>query len=396
MRKKYLYILIFGITTLFTSCEEKLDIPSEASLSANSELASSDVDKMLTGLYQRMMEVSNYSYFNIMATEIMGDNYKPVKFQWYQVQYLYEHKTPADDILLSYMYKDYYTGIDRANTIIKIPSASPDQIGRAKFCRALNYLRLYDKYESVPIVDENYNKEEIAPSSKEDVLKFIVEDLKWAKENCDPLDLTNLAVAQTMPSQEAAVALLARVYRLQGNIDLAGAEAEVLIKSGKFSLASNPKERTNEVIMRFAGNKSEQNGSWGWIMSPSAVTWNCFATSDELLKLIDEDDTRRILYDFENKELNGGYVFSKKYKTDDDSDLLVSRIAEMYLISAEAGNSKRLTELQSIRNSSLSLDDERRLEMAFEWTRWEDLKMKGETYKLPYPQGAVDANPLLK
>ncbi|WP_394420673.1 carboxypeptidase-like regulatory domain-containing protein [Tenacibaculum mesophilum] len=49
------------------------------------------------------------------------------------------------------------------------------------------------------------------------------------------------------------------------------------------------------------------------------------------------------------------------------------------------------------RKSSLTLAEERRLEMSFEWTRWEDLKLEGKTsYILPYPTRAVDSNPLLK
>lgn len=390
------FILGFvSILFLFGSCDkDRLEIPSEASLSATAELAQEDVDKLLTGLYNRIMEPSGYAYFNILAPGLLADNFKPIKFQWYQVQYMYEHKVPADDILLSYQYKDYYTGISRANTIIKVSTASDDQIGKAKFCRALTYLRLYDLYESVPLVDENYENVDIAPSPKADVLAFIIADLLDAKAKMEPLDNSNMMVNQTVPSKEAAIALLARVYRLSGDIAKAGVEAESLISAGKFSLSANPIERTNEVIMRFAGNKAEANGSWGWIMSPAARTWNCFAAADDLVALLDADDTRRILFDFAG-EITNGAIFQKKYKTDDDSDLLISRIAEMYLISAEAGNANRLTELQTIRKSSLSLEDERRLEMSFEWTRWQDLKLKGETYKFPYPQGAVDANPLL-
>ena len=80
----------------------------------------------------------------------------------------------------------------------------------------------------------------------------------------------------------------------------------------------------------------------------------------------------------------------------DDSDLLISRIPEMYLISAEAGNANRLAELQAKRKSSLSLDNERRLELSFEWVRWSDLVLKGEKYRLPYPISAKNSNPLLK
>lgn len=394
MRNKVL-LLITMVSLFFASCSDQLEIKSEASLSANSQLSSSDVDKLLNGLYERMTSPSNYGFFNVMFTEIMGDNYKPVKFQWFQVQNMYEHNIPSDDILLGYNYKDFYTGIMRANTIIKVPSASADQVGKARYCRALNYLRLYDIYESVPLVDETYDNKDIAPSSKQDVMQFIINDLKFAKENCDPLDATDMTTAQTMPSKEAAQALLARVYRLNGQIDLAAAEAEDLITKGKFTLAANPIERTTEVICRFASVKDE-NAGWGWIMSPTSAYWNNFACADDLVALLDDDDTRRILFDIEGKDDNKGYVYSKKYATDWDSDLLVSRIAEMYLISAEGGNANRLTELQTIRNSSLSLDNERRLEMSFEWTRWEDLKLSGaETYIPPYPQSAVDANSLL-
>lgn len=393
MRKNILFLVVLAISGLFTSCEDDLEILSEASLSATAPLAEEDVDKLLTGLYQRMMEPSGYAYFNIMAPELMADNYKPVKFQWYQVQYMYEHKVPANDILLSYQYSGYYRGVSRANVVLNVPSASEHQLGAAKYCRALTYIRLYDLFERVPLIDENYDNTAMAPASKSEVLAFIIEDLKAAKAAMNAINVNDLATSQTLPSKEAASALLARVYRMNGEIAKAGVEAEELITSGKFALATNPIERTKEVIMRFAGNKAEENGSWGWIMSPAAQTWNCFACADDLVALLDADDTRSILFDAPDSK---GYIFSKKYKTDDDSDLLMSRIAEMYLISAEAGNANRMTELQSIRKSSLSLDDERRLELSFEWVRWSDLKLKGETYRFPYPQGSQDINPLLR
>ena len=182
---------------------------------------------------------------------------------------------------------------------------------------------------------------------------------------------------------------------MKGDIAGAGAEAEELIKGGKFKISANPKDNSAEVILKFAGNKAEENGTWGWIMSYDAKTWNCFAAADNLLALLAPTDTRKALFDIAEAPTTGGFVFSNKYSPNDDSDLLISRIPEMYLISAEAGNTARLAELQSIRKSSLSLDDERRLELSFEWVRWSDLKLKGEKYKLPFPQGAVDANELL-
>lgn len=394
--KKNLLFAISLISTLFlASCSDELDIKSEASLSATAPLATEDVDKLLTGVYAVVMTPNGNGFFNIMASEIMSDNLQPVKFQWFQVQYLYEHKTPADDILLTYFYKDFYTGISRVNTILKVSTATPNQKGKARYCRALTYLRLYDLYEEVPLVDEKYDNKPIAPASKAGVLDFIIADLKYAKENCIHIDPKNLSVSQLTPTSEAASALLARVYRIKGDIASAGKEAEELISKNIFTLSESPVENTSEVILKFAGNKSEENGSWGWVLSPQARTWNCFASAPSLTALLAPGDTRNLL--FEKSKISGvDYIFSKKYSPNDDADLLVSRIAEMYLISAEAGNANRLVEFQKVRKSSLTLDQERRLELSFEWVRWEDMKLKGETYRLPYPQSAVDANPLLK
>lgn len=394
MKKLSILLIAIGLLSL-NSCERSLEIKSEASLDANSELSTGDVDKLLTGLYKRIMEPSGYAYFNIMASEIMGDNYKPVKFQFSQVKLLYDHEVPSGDILLSYYYKDFYTAISRANTILKTPTASMAQKGKARYARALSYLRLYDLYEGVPIIDENYDSKPIAKSTGQEVLNFIINDLKFAKANIEPLNVANRAVTQLTPTKEAAIGLLARVYRINGDIQSAGIEAEELINGGKFSIASNPKDYSSEVILKFAGNLAEANGSWGWIMSDDAKTWNCFAAADDLLSLLSPTDTRNILFDFAQAPNTGGFVFSNKYSKSDDSDLLISRIPEMYLISAEAGNANRLTELQNVRKSNLSLDDERRVELSFEWVRWSDLKLKGETYKLPFPVGAMDANDLL-
>ncbi|WP_313090905.1 RagB/SusD family nutrient uptake outer membrane protein [Chryseobacterium flavum] len=392
---KKISILILSLGLLLSSCNNELDIKSEVALDANAPLSSDDVDKLLVGAYRSIMYPSTYPYFNIMAPEILaGDNLQPVKFQWVQVQYLYEHTTPPGDILLSYMYKDFYKGISRANTIIKVPTSSNSQKGKARYVRALSYLRLYDLYEGVPLVDENYDSQPIKPSSPKEVLNFIINDLKFAKDNIEPLNVNDPKASLT-PTKEAAMALLARVYRMNGDIQSAGIEAEALIQGGKFTIANNPKDYNNEIILKFAGNKAEENGSWGWILSYDAKTWNCFAVSQNLLQLLGPDDTRKVLFDIAEAPLTGGFVFSNKYSRSDDSDLLISRIPEMYLISAEAGNTNRLTELQTIRKSNLSLENERRLELSFEWIRWSDLKLKGETYKLPFPQGAVDANELL-
>lgn len=389
--KKYICILLCALC--FSGCE--LDIPSQMSLDANQELNNDDVNKLLNGLYESIVNPSGYGYFNIIYPDVLADDLKPVKFQWYQVQYAYEHKIPADDILNGYLYPYFYAGISRANTILKAPSANDAQKGIAKYCRAICYLRLIDLYGPVPIIDEEYDNSHIQRSSEKKVLEFIVQDLVFAKSNAPAFDGVN-----TNPSSEAAQALLARVYRIQGNISQAGVEAEALITGGKFSLSNNPKgDMEKEIIMNFATlpGLSSSNAEWGWIMSWDARAWNCFAMADEVIALIKDGDRRKVFYDIDEAPDRLNYVFPNKYKqANADAELMISRLAEMYLISAEAGNTNRLTQFQTYRNSSLSLEDERRLELAGEFLRWRELKMKGETYVIPIPKSSVDANPLLK
>ena len=88
-------------------------------------------------------------------------------------------------------------------------------------------------FERLPLVDENYDKQPIAPSTKEKVLEFIIEDLKFAKENCKEFDKKELVNSQKTPSKEAAIVLLARVYRIAGDIQAVGKEAELLLSGGK-------------------------------------------------------------------------------------------------------------------------------------------------------------------
>lgn len=140
-------------------------------------------------------------------------------------------------------------------------------------------------------------------------MEFIVSDLLDAKAHAPEFN-TNTPEANTKPTKEAAQALLARVYRMQGRLDLAGQEAESLITSGKFSLSDNPAEKDKEVIMYFATLTSDtSNAGWGYIMSWEARNWNCLAVADEVVALLKGNDTRKILYELDEAADRKGYVF---------------------------------------------------------------------------------------
>lgn len=394
--KKNILILLMSIFVA-TSCSDKLDIQSEASLSADMELVESDVDNLLNGLYREVDFPGDVGFFNVMYTEIFSDNYTPVKFQWFQIKSASEHDLLAGDFILHRIYRFAYKAIKRANTIISSESASPHQVGCAKLMRAMLYQRLYDVWESVPLIDENYDNKPIAASSKDDVIKFILSDIDFAIANIKDFSVSDRVNSINLPTKEAAQAFGARVYRIAGNKAKAVELAEAVITSGKFELSPKPSDRSKEVIYQFYNHKGEDLGSHGWIMSPAAKTWNCFAVADGVYNLLKGSDTRKELY-YTEAVSGTDFHWTNKYSTDDASELVISRIAEMYLISAEV-NANRLTEFQAVRQSSLSLSEERRLELAFEWVRWQDMKIENvatSDYVPPYSTSASDSNPLLK
>ena len=394
-KKNFIALLAVGcllLPSLFSSCSKELDIHSEVAIDANTKLSPEVEEALLVGLYQRIMSPSRQGYWNIVTSEIFSDNLELLNAQWFQVQNMFNHDIPANDILLSYSYFGYYTAISRANKIIS-RSASEAVKAKARYCRALSYLRLYDIFTEAPIARETDDPKALLPkASPDDLFAYMIEDLKVAAESAPEFQEGGF----TAPTREAAWALLARIYYLMDNKAEAGQWAERVISSGRFTIAKNPAQYDEELIFALRGTKQDGDGAWGAIMSSSLISWNCFGVSQSLYDLVKPGDKRSVLFRKEKITKDGATaIFSTKYSREEDADLIISRISEMYLISAWAGNAARLTTFQTIRNSNLSLADERRLELSFEWCRWLDLKKAGETYRPPYPQRAAEENPNL-
>lgn len=395
--KKSTYILLLVFSLMFASCESELDLPSQASINAESNTTVKDVDAMVIGIYNKMIKVTDYEFMNHMFPMLLADNLNGISVAWFQIDNAMKHEVPSGDILLNYMYYPQYEAINRCNNVIKQEIATPAQKSAAYYCRALCHLRLYDVFGAVPFINEDYVIDTpIAPLADAQLLEAIAGDLRFASEHGADFDTSDRAESYSGVTKYAAKALLARVYRLQGKIADAGKLAEEVITSGKFDLASNPAENLGEMIFQFTGTKKD--GSYmGALLSSSTYGWNCFSAADDLVALIQGDDTRSVIF---KKETIGDteYTFPSKYTTNDDSNIIISRLSEMYLISAEAGNANRLTEFQAVRKSSLSLENERRLELCFEsGIRWEDIKLSGkDNYTLPYPDAATSSNSLLR
>lgn len=166
--------------------------------------------------------------------------------------YNYATLTPTD-AAATYIWGKYYALINNANIIIdalegpnatKIGATGKKQVeAEAKFFRAYAYHNLAVLFGAVPLVTHTLTtpKTDFTRATLDNVNNLIVSDLIYASTNLADLNAVSSKVnSQNKPAGRAnkymAMQLLAEVYLRMGKNDLAEAQAQAVINSGKFSL----------------------------------------------------------------------------------------------------------------------------------------------------------------
>ena len=349
-------------------------------------------------------------------------------------------------------------------------------LGEAQFLRALYYFYLVRAYGDVPLVlTPAASPAEAASVSRDPVAKVyaqIITDLKAAIGNL-PLPSTYKGDDVGRASKLSAMGILAKVYLTQGDMTNAATQAKATIDAalgdGKdlwanygdnFKLENeNGKESLFEVQFKsglngyildgpgsainefwgarfFTDNSTPELKAKGYVVSSGGYGFNIpekeFVDGYEAGDLrkgptvfvpgdkYPEGQTQPAKLEGDPNGYNVRKFFAGKLSTIWDSPLNVPimRLAEVYLIKAEAANS--LADLNVVRkraglpdattmNQSVVLK-ERRYELAFEMDRWYDLKrtktltnnpnllakgIKPFNDLLPIPQAERDVNPNL-
>lgn len=314
-------------------------------------------------------------------------------------------------------YTGYYALLYQINSFIEVAEKAPQSdkvrqmLGVAYYFRALDYYNIVTKYRIAPLMRVTSNDPQ--PNSTEEALwAFVNEDLEKALAMC-PEYSTKYYV-----SQQAAKALAARAYIAQGKKAEAAKLADDLIADPLFALDDFTKifrgEANSEVIFTFA-NLPEENGIKfaGEFLQPATI----YVPVPEVIALFKDDDKRKSI----SITVDGSETVLNKYINKSSSDpIIISRLAEMYLISAEGkglngGGLARLNELRRARglqdlspapkNEEEFIDAilaERRLEFLGEGFRWYDLVRTGRYMKttglpekytvFPIPQRQLDLN----
>jgi starch-binding outer membrane protein, SusD/RagB family len=422
------------LVLLFQGCADFLERePISSTTTGNAYRTPADAEAALVGCYD-VLQSEYFIWDNILLGDVRSDNafagsLDDVNINEYEIV-----KVTDNNTRIFSNWRDLYNGVARANVLLsKIESISgfdenrKDEImGEAKFLRALFYSELVKLYGEIPLVKKSDSADpkdtELFKSSQEDVYAYIVADLESAA-NLLPDAYGDNTVSKARATKGAANALLARAYAQRPNKDYSKVIQycdAVINSSAGYSLMGDYADlfdgehyNNNESIfeIQFIGGTPE--GNWGpQLLLPPSISgdsWRKYCTpSNDLVKAFDDEgdnirkDASIIWEDVDwvdehwNTESSPGPVpFAFKFKVangwNSGDHVYYLRLADIMLLKAEAqfksqqGDRGRAM-LNDIRDrvdlpvtgavDGELLDailHERRLELAFEASRWHDL-----------------------
>ncbi|MCE7063392.1 RagB/SusD family nutrient uptake outer membrane protein [Dyadobacter sp. CY343] len=471
MKKRFLFAAFLNLFLL--GCSGKfLDLApvSEAS-TANFYQTASDFNNALASAYASLQLNGQYGQYYAVS-EIPSDDSRPVLsgsvIDQDEFDKFYLRSTNP---YLNTRWADGYKGIYRTNVILsRIDAISMNAdlkkqyIGESKFLRALMYFNLVRIFGDVPLILEEivdtedgyrYNRTPAA-----EVYAQIIKDLGEA-ELALPATYTSSDLGRA--TRGAAQALLGNVYLTQHRYAEAASKLKLVVDSGIYALLpkyadvfspanKNGKESVFEVQYKKGLSPLKGNGL-GSTYAPansgnSVIQFGGDGNNEptaDMVQAYEPGDNRK------DVSLGTFYInsigqridqnFIRKYddaptvKYDSDDNFPVLRYADVLLMYAEALNEAgnvpdALTLLNMVRaragisnkqisskeDMRLALEQERRVELAFEGHRWFDLVRTGRalpilnakasaigiTTKLteknlvfPVPQSQIDINPAL-
>lgn len=420
--KKIFTTIICGISLLFGSCDAELDMYPHSQV-ATSTLTGDDVEAFLIGVYSKVQNAPTSSAY--VMSDILGGN-----FIRGGASGLGGYEVMINNILLpengniAAQWIGYYSSLYQINNLIEATENLPDSdrkqeiLGIAHFFRGYTYYNLVTRWGGVPILEEN-TREKLPRNSEAETWGFIEKELELA------IDLAPSFTHSNYVSSEAAQALLARAKLAQEKNEEAAELAEGLITDGRFHLDDFSKifrnEDNAEEIFTFANLTEESSINLSTMFYTYAHTVNGsynYKPSDEVMGLYNDEDKRK---DITIDVYEGLEVINKYPSGQSGTDpLVITRLGEMYLISAEAqglDGLDRLNELREARGLPAinpttegaymeAVLLERRRELVAEGFRWYDMIRLGRAQeeigltptqlKLPIPTREIGLNNLLE
>lgn len=408
---KYSYILPIILLFASSSCKKFLEVEPRASISDEATIVDkASAETAVRGIYNASRSYYSTSFQSIAY--LSGDNVQWTGSQS-QVQEFINHKVSAENATITSVWSAIYVSINRANHVIaKVPAVADPLLtdalknqytGEAYFIRALNYFDLARTWGGVPIITTPTlaaaDNRGISRSTQAETYAQVLRDLEAAEP------LLPATTDRFRATRKTVWALKARFYLYQKNWAKAEEYATLLISDNASYQLLKPfntfffpadKKGTNESVFEFFYSTNELNdhrGQWQPQQNGGTRQW---APSDPLVALLNNPligGTRNTLIALDNQNRWYGNLYYRSPATD---PTYIFRIAELYLIRAEARAQQGVLataaiDLNAVRDRAglaattavtqsdllLAIENERRLEFAFEAHRWFDLVRTG-------------------
>ena len=403
-----LLMLLFAI--FFTGCEDELNIEPKQREDASVTLSTEEgITNVLTGTYALAANGNAYGGRMLVYADLLGVTgvtaTTDFRFRgtYGELRQMYLKQMLANNVIIQGTYSRCYEIINAANTVIeniskvKDPAKQKRMIGEANFLRSLAYFDLV-RFFAKPYVKGQANNQlgvVIRPnaiynfnadlskerSTVDEVYKVIIDGLNLAYTN---LPDTNTFYADKYSAQ----ALLARVYLQQGNYTMARDAANDVIKNSGHGLSAKYADAfnhdTDQIEDVFSIQITKQTGvndaNTFYSAEDNGGRGGDFYIRDPYLEKFTDPDDDRANFNYVNPA--NDRLLTLKF-TDQFANVGIIRLAEMYLIRAEAnfqagtsvGNTP-LDDINVIRTranaenlTAVTLDDillERQLELGME------------------------------
>lgn len=347
--KTYIYMLLSIL--LFISCGDELNLYSRSAIPPEA-VTEGDLPALRIGMYNFVQNKPGVRAY--MIHDILGGG---IQTNTGSARDLINTTLNPLNTYIQGGWDGYFNALYQVNTVIEVTerfSSTQSQLikGEALYFRAYIYFCLATRWGGVPILERN-TLEKVPRNSLEEVWAFIDNDLALATGL-----LTDAPKSYYYVSKDAATALRARACLGSGDYTNAAKYAESLITSGKYKLDNFDKifrkKANTEIIFAFENLTEESSIN----ISDLYYTYDhpnrgqgVYRPTDAVVALFSDEDKRK---DITLINVGGRNLINKYESGQTGRDpVIISRIAEIYLISAEAqglGNGiGRLNELRSSR-----------------------------------------------
>lgn len=414
MKKKIIsYFLPIIIVLGLISCEKNIQLDPPSSIDGSAGFKTKqDVEAALLGCYASLQS-ANYVGLRFWAlSDMYADNIAHVG-TFPTFAQMFNRNILADNTELSNMWQNVYSGVNRMNTVIDAAAAVDDKsfnsaaaIAEARLLRAFQYFNLLRCFGGS---ETGYNKTgglgiplilkptlaakdaiSVARASEADVWKQILEDIDFAVANLP----TNNATGRV--NKRLAWALKSRAHLYREEWAQAEAFSDSVIVKGGYSLLPSANYATvffqkgnSENIWELVYDPTNSSQAYFFFYPTSLGGRNEISATATLRDASEANDVRKAV----NYTTTPAAKTLKFTRSDGTDNNIMVRLAEMYLIRAEARAklaklTESLADVNVIRKRAgitdaavtteatllTAIEKERRIELAFEGHRWFDIR----------------------